>query len=117
MDVLVRGMKMPKTCEECEFASWSNLCQTMWCNRIEEPTGEDFSKDYKIKRAEWCPLVEITSPMGYKGFVGSVEWSEKDSVYYGRVLGIRALVSFEGKDRQSLADDFRRAVDDYLAIQ
>ena len=54
------------------------------------------------------------SDMEYKGFVGSVEWSEKDSVYYGWVLGIRALVSYEGKDKQSLADDFRRAVDDYL---
>ena len=57
------------------------------------------------------------SDMEYKGFVGSVEWSEKDSVYYGKVLGIRALVSYEGKDKQSLADDFRRAVDDYLAMQ
>ena len=53
--------------------------------------------------------------MEYKGFAGSVEWSEKDSVYYGKVLGIRSLVSYEGKDKQSLADDFRRAVDDYLA--
>ena len=57
--IFIKGMKMPNTCEECEFASWSNLCQTMWCNRIEEPTGEDFSRDYKVKRAEWCPLVEV----------------------------------------------------------
>ena len=56
----------------------------------------------------------MMSDMEYKGFVGSVEWSEKDSVYYGKVLGIRALVSYEGEDKQSLADDFRRAVDDYL---
>lgn len=59
MSLIIKGMKMPNTCEECEFASWSNLCQTMWCNRIEEPTGEDYSKDYKVKRADYCPLVEL----------------------------------------------------------
>ena len=34
--------------------------------------------------------------MEYKGYVGSVEFSEKDEVFYGKVQGIRSLISYEG---------------------
>lgn len=52
----------------------------------------------------------------YKGFIGSAEFSEEDGVFFGKILGIRSLVSYEGKDKQSLYQDFRDAVDDYLSV-
>ena len=54
--------------------------------------------------------------MQYKGYVGSVEFSESDAKYFGRVRGIRALVSYEGNDIDELAQDFHDAVDDYLTV-
>ena len=54
--------------------------------------------------------------MEYKGFTGSVEFSEKDGVFYGKVQGIRSLVSYEGKNMDELVSDFHRSVDDYLAV-
>lgn len=51
----------------------------------------------------------------YKGFVGSVEFSEADGLFYGKVLGIRSLVSYEGGNVKELEDDFHGAVDDYIA--
>ena len=32
----------------------------------------------------------------YKGYIGSVEFSENDGVFYGRIQGIRSLISCEG---------------------
>lgn len=52
----------------------------------------------------------------YKGYVGSVEFSEKDGVFYGKVQGIRSLISYEGTNAKELVSDFHNAVDDYLAI-
>ena len=52
----------------------------------------------------------------YKGYIGSVEFSEEDGVFYGKVQGIRSLVSYEGKTVEALVDDFHKAVDDYLAL-
>ena len=52
----------------------------------------------------------------YKGYTGSVEFSKEDGVFFGEVLGIHSLVSYEGQDRASLEEDFRGAVDDYLAL-
>ena len=54
--------------------------------------------------------------MQYKGYVGSVEFSEKDGVLFGKVQGIRSLISYEGTTVQELLDDFHGAVDDYLAL-
>lgn len=52
--------------------------------------------------------------MQYKGYVGSVEFSEADGLFFGKVLGIRALISYEGTNAAELVADFHGAVDDYL---
>jgi predicted HicB family RNase H-like nuclease len=54
--------------------------------------------------------------MDYKGYVGSVEFSEADGLFYGKVMGIRALLSYEGTTAAELVEDFHGAVDDYLAL-
>lgn len=50
----------------------------------------------------------------YKGYVGSVEFSEEDGIFYGKVLGVQSLISYEGESTKELLDDFHDAVDDYL---
>ena len=52
----------------------------------------------------------------YKGYVGSIEFSEADGVFFGKVQGIRSLVSYEGTNAAELVEDFHGAVDDYLAL-
>lgn len=54
--------------------------------------------------------------MEYKGYVGSVEFSENDGVFFGKVQGIRSLISYEGTNAAELVSDFHGAVDDYLAL-
>lgn len=53
--------------------------------------------------------------MSYKGFLGSVAFSEKDNVFFGKVEGIDGLVNFEGDSVEELTNAFHDAVDDYLA--
>ena len=54
--------------------------------------------------------------MEYKGYIGSVEFSEEDEVFFGKVLGIRALISYEGTSAKELIEDFHGAVDAYLEL-
>lgn len=54
--------------------------------------------------------------MEYKGYVGSVEFSEADCLLYGKVQGIRSLISYEGKTASELLNDFHNAVDAYLSL-
>lgn len=58
----------------------------------------------------------MNNTMEYKGYVGSVEFSEEDALFYGKVMGIRALISYEGTNAAELVADFHGAVDDYLEL-
>jgi predicted HicB family RNase H-like nuclease len=53
--------------------------------------------------------------VSYKGYLGSVEFDQDDRIFYGRLVFIRALVSYEAKDAEALVRGFHEAVDDYLA--
>ena len=53
--------------------------------------------------------------MTYKGYLGSVAYSEKDQVFFGKIEGINGLVNFEGESVKELTEAFHEAVDDYLA--
>jgi predicted HicB family RNase H-like nuclease len=52
--------------------------------------------------------------MKYKGYLGSIEYDDRDKILHGRVLGNQDIVSFEGESVARLEEDFRAAVDDYL---
>lgn len=58
----------------------------------------------------------MKNTMEYKGYVGSVEFSESDGVFFGQVMGIRGLISYEGTTAGELVEDFHGAVDDYLEL-
>ncbi|MBN1907565.1 MAG: hypothetical protein JW927_20965 [Deltaproteobacteria bacterium] len=36
--------------------------------------------------------------MNYKGYYGSVHYSDEDKVFHGKIKFIRSLVSYEGTD-------------------
>lgn len=58
----------------------------------------------------------MSNTMEYKGYLGSVEFSEADALLFGKVMGVRALISYEGETARELIQGFHAAVDDYLAL-
>lgn len=50
----------------------------------------------------------------YKEYYGSVEFSGEDECFYGKIIGIDDLVTFEGNSVEELKKAFEEAVDDYL---
>jgi len=52
----------------------------------------------------------------YKGYRGNVEYSAHDHCFYGKVLGIRALVTYEGSDVDTIEREFQASVDEYLDL-
>lgn len=54
--------------------------------------------------------------MYYNGYYGAVHYSDEDQVFYGKIMYIKDLVSYEGTDVQSLRKAFEEAVDDYLEL-
>lgn len=58
----------------------------------------------------------MSNILKYKGYIGSLEYSETDSVFFGKVQGIQSLISYEGETAKELLSDFHQAVDDYLDL-
>ncbi len=53
--------------------------------------------------------------MSCKGYTARVEFDERDSIFVGRILGIRDIISFHGETVAELRSELAIAVDDYLA--
>lgn len=51
----------------------------------------------------------------YKGYTGSVEFSEEDDCLFGKVQGLHGtLISYEGATIDEIREDFKGAIDEYL---
>jgi predicted HicB family RNase H-like nuclease len=56
----------------------------------------------------------MKNAMTYKGYIGTVEYSEEDGCLFGRIAGIRDIISYEGESVGEIWQAFEEAVDDYL---
>jgi predicted HicB family RNase H-like nuclease len=52
--------------------------------------------------------------LSYKEYIASINFSSKDEFFFGKILGINDLVTFEGQTVKELKKSFKEAVDDYL---
>lgn len=50
----------------------------------------------------------------YKEYNGTVEYSREDNCLYGKVIGIKSLLSYEGNSVQELEQNFHDVIDEYL---
>ena len=56
----------------------------------------------------------MKNAMTYKGYVGTVEYSEEDGCLFGRIAGIHDIITYEGESVTEIRQAFEEAVDDYL---
>lgn len=53
----------------------------------------------------------------YRGYMGTAEWDEESQVFFGRLLSIEDLVSYEAATYFDLENEFRAAVDEYIFVR
>ncbi len=53
----------------------------------------------------------------YKGYKGTVDFSQEDNCFFGKVIDISDLVSYEGKNKKELEKDFYEAVDAHIELR
>ena len=52
--------------------------------------------------------------MQYKGYSGKVEYDDDAEIFHGEVIGLRDVITFQGKTVDEIKQAFRESVDDYL---
>jgi len=58
----------------------------------------------------------MNNTLEYKGYIGTVEFSDTDAILFGKVVGVTSLISYEGDSVQSLKEDFQGAIDEYIEM-
>ncbi len=56
----------------------------------------------------------MSNLLSYKNYNGTVEYSKEDSCLFGKVIGIKSLLSYEGDSVKELELDFKNVIDEYL---
>ena len=56
----------------------------------------------------------MSNTIEYNGYLGSVEYSAADEVFFGRIVGITDHITYDGDSVQSLKRCFEEAVEDYI---
>ena len=49
--------------------------------------------------------------MSYRGYTARIEFDERDAIFVGRVLGVKAIIGFHGETVAELRTDFEAAID------
>ncbi|MHB8879879.1 MAG: type II toxin-antitoxin system HicB family antitoxin [Thermodesulfovibrionales bacterium] len=52
--------------------------------------------------------------MEYKGYTAKVEFDDEAEIFHGEVIGIKDVVTFQGKTAREIKKVFKESVDDYL---
>ena len=50
--------------------------------------------------------------MEYKGYFGKVEFDDEANIFYGEVINLRDVVTFQGETVIKLRKAFRESIDD-----
>lgn len=53
--------------------------------------------------------------MTYKGYCAKINFDERDGIFWGKVIGIKDSITFEGETVAQLTEDFHSAINHYLA--
>jgi predicted HicB family RNase H-like nuclease len=53
--------------------------------------------------------------MKYKGYFGDVHFDSEAKLFHGEVIGLKDIITFQGKDVHQLEQAFKDSIEDYLA--
>lgn len=56
----------------------------------------------------------MSNLLSYKNYNGTVEYSKEDHCLYGKVVGIKSLLSYEGSSVRELEEAFQNTIDEYI---
>ncbi len=52
--------------------------------------------------------------MKYKGYWGEVTFDDEAKIFHGEVIGLKDVITFQGKNVDEIEQAFKDSIDDYL---
>jgi predicted HicB family RNase H-like nuclease len=54
--------------------------------------------------------------MIYKGYEGQITYDDEARIFHGTVIGMKDIITFEGRTSAEIEQAFKDSIDDYLAF-
>lgn len=77
-------------------------------------TAETESKRNREDKKQKNHSIRSTKLIKYKHYIGSIEYSEEDKMYFGKIQGIDSVVGYGGETISELEEMFRESVDEFV---
>lgn len=56
----------------------------------------------------------MSNTIEYNGYIGTIEYSQEDKCFFGKLDMINDLVTFEANNVNDLEENFKNAIDEYI---
>lgn len=56
----------------------------------------------------------MSNTIEYNGYIGTIEYSQEDKCFFGKLDMINDLVTFEANNADDLEENFKNSVDEYI---
>lgn len=56
----------------------------------------------------------MSNTIEYNGYIGTIEYSQEDKCFFGKLDMINDLVTFEATNANDLEENFKNSVDEYI---
>ena len=53
----------------------------------------------------------------YRGYIGSINYDPEDNVYYGKLLNMMHVITYQGNDIADLEKDYHETVDWFIDLE
>lgn len=104
MSVLIKGMKMPKNCETCEYQT-KGACFASGVNK-----GTITIRRMDKDRPDWCPLVDIKTPHG--DLMDRDEFLKRMNVAIAMISGTMKVMGVEDDEEMQVVLETYRDIRD-----
>ena len=54
--------------------------------------------------------------LNYKGYIGHVEFDDKNEIFVGEVINIKDVITFQSNKADALKQEFIHSIEDYIAF-
>jgi predicted RNase H-like HicB family nuclease len=78
------------------------------------PTIEEIEAEAALYEKKSNLLGKKPNQMQYKDYVGEIAYDDEAKIFHGEVIGLKDIITFQGKSIEELEESFKASIEDYL---
>jgi len=78
------------------------------------PTIEEIEAEAALYEKKSNLLGKKLNQMQYQDYIGEIAYDDEAKIFHGEVIGLKDIITFQGKSIEELEESFKASIEDYL---